>query len=153
MNNLFKHEFENLNASEIKEIVNRCAGRDILEIDALKDVFQNNYASKYFIKYINDDKYGFWNIEWGWKRAEGMPMSTGTGFFQYRLKITPFKVEVENANGNGDNPFSKPISRKHLEEYLFVYINKKCPHYKQAIREETERFIKMIDFTSDEKIL
>ena len=42
MNTTFKIEFEKLNPNEIKEIVNRCAGHDILEIDALKDVFQNN---------------------------------------------------------------------------------------------------------------
>lgn len=145
MNNLFKNEFENLKANEMKEIINRCAGHDILEIDALKDFLQNNYASKYFMKYINDDRYGFWNIEWGWKRAEGMPISTGTGYFQFRIKITPFRIEFENANGNSFNPFSLASKKKNLEEYIFIYINIKCPHYKQAVREETEKFIKMID--------
>jgi len=144
MNNLFKYEFEKLNPNEIKEIINRCAGCDILEINAIEDFSQNNYDNKYFIKYIKDDRYGFWDIEWGWKRAEGTPISTGTGFFQHRIKIAPFKVEFDVKS----SVFAKHNKKKQLQDYMFIYINKKCKHYKQAIIEETERFINFLDATN-----
>ena len=144
MNDQFKNEFRNLNLEDFKNIINRLAGHDILQSSDI------NKPPAHFIKYIEDDNYGFWNVEWGWKSisVKGFPMG---GHFQFRIKITPFKIEFENIHSTF-NPFAPIYKRKQLEDYLYIYINKNCPHYKQAIKEETERFIKMLDrFTDDER--
>ena len=144
MNNQFKTEFKNLNATEIKDIINGCAGRDILTKKLNNDKYLENASDSYFIKYIDNENYGFWTIQWGWKQIYYDNMSIGTGFFENSIKISPFKIEFDNTNANF-NPFSKPSKQKYLEEYLFVYINKHCPHYKQALVEETEKFMQMLD--------
>ena len=139
MNKLFRNEFSSLDANKIKEIVNRCAGQDILQNDIVQTI--KNANNLYYIKYIENEDYGFWNIQWGWKNNK-FPMPMG-GFFEYGIKITPFKLEFENTSSQ--NPYCKPHNRKQLEEYIQLFINKYCPHYKQAILEETEKFIKFLD--------
>jgi len=52
MNNLFKYEFEKLNPNEIKEIINRCAGCDILEINAIGNATKINH-----LKLVNIAKF------------------------------------------------------------------------------------------------
>lgn len=151
MNILFKNEFAQLDPNDIKAILNACAGQDILEQDVTK-VLSDNYNGKYYIKYMNDDNYGFWTVQWGWKKATNMPINMGTGFFEHGIKITPFKVEFENQDIS--NPFCKYRCRKSAEEYLFAYINKKCPHYKQAVLEETQKFIQNLDVPNcDDEII
>ena len=98
---------------------------------------------------MEDDNYGFWDVEWGWKQIYYLNMATGSGYFTNRIKITPFRIEVESLD-KSINPYSKPNTKKHLEEYLYLYINKKCPHYKQAVIEETEKFFKMLDYGDNE---
>ena len=146
MNHIFKEEFKKLKPEDIKNIINACAGQDILEHDVAK-VLSNNYDGKYFIKYMEDEKYGFWTIQFGWKKATNMPMQMGTGFFDYSIKITPFKVEFENLNIA--NPFCKYRCRKSVEEHIPVYINQKCPHYKQAIMEEAQNFVNFLEPSSN----
>lgn len=143
MNKEFKNEFMKLNPQEIKDIINRCAQQDILSKN-LYDSFKGNNVDTYTINYIDNDEYGFWNIEWNWKQIYHVNMAFATGLYQNRIKITPFKIEVESAS-NVSNPFAGQHKRKQLEDYLFIYINKKCSNYKRAIREETEKFIKMLE--------
>lgn len=138
MNIQFKEEFKKLNPEEIKDIINACAGHDILEHDVAK-VLSSNYNGKYFIKYMEDENYGFWAVQWGWEKATNMPINMGTGFFEYSIKISPFKIEFENQNIS--NPFCKYRCRKNVEEHIPIYINKKCPHYKQAIMEQAQSFV------------
>ena len=138
MNIQFKEEFKKLNPKEIKDIINACAGQDILEQEVTQNL-SNNYNGKYFIKYMEDENYGFWTVQWGWKKATNMPINMGTGFFEYSIKITPFRIEFENQNIS--NPFCKYRCRKSMEEHIPIYINKKCPHYKQAIMEQAQSFV------------
>ena len=145
MNNLFRTEFSNLDANKIKEIVNRCAGQEILQNDIVQTI--NTTNSLYYIKYIEDEDYGFWNVQWGWK-SNKYPMPMG-GFFEHKIKITPFKLEFENTTSS--NPYCKQNNRKQLEDYIQIYINKYCPHYKQAILEETKNFIKFLDISNDDQ--
>lgn len=144
MNTKFKNEFKNLIPEDIKLIINRCAGMDILEYDVVKDI-SHNYSNKYFLKYIDDDRYGYWVIGYGWKKVQTESMSIGSGIFEYQIKITPFRVYFENNYGKALNPYSKQQKQKQLEEYMLIYINKKCPNYKNAIIEETKEFIKFIE--------
>ena len=139
MNKQFKNEFKNLNASELREIINRCAGQEILQNDFVETIKKT--TDLYYIKYIEDEDYGFWSVQWGWKNTK-FPMSVG-GYFQYGIKITPFKIEFENTTTL--NPYCRSNNQKQLEDYLHIYINKKCPHYKQVIVEETKKFISMLD--------
>ena len=82
MNNQFKTEFKNLNATEIKDIINGCAGRDILTKKLNNDKYLENASDSYFIKYLDNENYGFWTIQWGWKQIYYDNMATGTGFFE-----------------------------------------------------------------------
>ena len=141
MNEQFKNEFKNMNPSEIIEMINRYAGREFLEINS--DYF--NSRNSCFISYIENNHYGFWDIEWGWEKSKSEKNIISTGNFKHRIKLSPFRIDFENM---GATPYSKTITRKQLEERLFILINKKCPHYKQAIMEETKNFIKMLDMFS-----
>lgn len=138
MNVKFKDEFKKLNPEQLKEIINACAGQDILQENVAK-VISKNYDGKYHIFYVDDYDYGFWTVQWGWKKATNMPINMGTGFFEYSIKITPFKIEFENTNIS--NPFCKYRCRKAVEEHIPLYINKKCPHYRQAVMEEAQNFV------------
>ncbi|MBO5884326.1 MAG: hypothetical protein J6Q51_00855 [Clostridia bacterium] len=144
MNQQFKEEFKNLNPEDIQEIINRCAGQDVLE-ESITKFPQKEYTSKFYLKYMPDVEYGFWIVEWGWKKSTNPTIFLGSGYFEHQIKITPFRLEFQNVNGNSSNPYSSANKRKNVEEYLQVYINKKCPHYIQAVREKTEQFIQMID--------
>lgn len=135
MNNKFKEEFKKLNAEKIKYIINRCAEHDFLEI--------NKNSNNSFIKYIDDDEYGYWVVEWGYKKIPYNNMFLGCGYFENSIIIKPFKIEFK-INNKALYPFNTN-GKKQLEDYLFVYINNQCPHYKQAIIEETEKFIKFLD--------
>lgn len=134
MNEQFKEEFKKLNAEEIKDIVNRCGEHNVFV----------NCNDECFIKYMDNDEYGFWTIQWGMQKVQYMGMNFGCGFFKNSIKLTPFRLEFEVTN-EPTNAYVKPRNKKSLEEYLQLYINRKCPHYKQAIMEETEKFIKMLD--------
>lgn len=144
MNIDFKNEFKNLNPEEIKQIINGCAGNDILEEDITKFPTRQ-YSNKYAIKYIDDSHYGFWVVQYGLKKADSMPISIGTSIFEYQIKITPTRVYFESHHGKSSNPYALPTKRKSLEEYLFLYINKQCPNYKKAILEETQKFLNFLD--------
>lgn len=144
MNQQFYDEFKKLNPEEIKEIVNRCAGQDILE-ESVTNFPHKEFSNKYFIKHIQDEEYGFWVVEWGWKKSDNKYMMIPSGYFEHQIKITPFRLEFQNVNGNSSSPYTSASKRKNVEEYIQVYINKKCPHYIQAVREKTEQFIQMLD--------
>lgn len=137
MNNQFKKEFQNLDVEQIKYILNRCAGQDILQDDI------SHGGRSCFIKYIEDDSYGFWTVQWRWEKFTVNNTIWG-GEFKNKIKITPFKVEFENTHSEF-NPFSNANRIKQATEYLQLYIHKKCPTYVQAIREETESFIQMLE--------
>ena len=141
MNEQFKNEFKNMNPSDIVEMVNRCAGIKFLENNS--DYF--NSKNSCFIAHIENNDYGFWDIEWGWEKSKSEKMIIDSGNFKHRIKLSPFRIDFENI---GATPYSKTITRKQLEERLFILINKNCPHYKQAIMEETKKFIKMLDMFS-----
>jgi len=136
MNNLFKNEFKGLNKNAIINIVNGCAGQEILTSNSALTV------PKCFIKYIEDDSYGFWDIEWGWKSVKCNNVLP-SGFFQFRIKLTPFKVEFENTNSSF-NPF-KTNNKKQLQDYWYILIHKNCQHYKHAIIDETNKFINKLE--------
>ena len=149
MNEAFKEEFKQLSIEKLKAIINGCAGRDLLEKN-LNETLTLSETS-YHMKHINsEDDYGFWIVQWKYKKVthENMPMSTW--MFENSIKITPFRIEFENKN-TSFNPFTHPHHRKQLEEYIFIYINQCCPNYINAIREETDRFIKMISFNETKK--
>lgn len=149
MNNQFKNEFKNLNKDKIKEIVNRCARFNILETEFSTNLNINNLKTAYFIKYIEDENYGFWDVEWSWKKFPNF-LSNGVGNFEYRIKISPFEILFENSNSSF-NPYSNGNSKQQCKDYLQIYINKSCPHYKQAIVEEMEKFLKKIEFFEEEE--
>ena len=144
MNKEFKEEFKNLNIDEIKELVNRCAGTEILGPKA------PDGRSNCFVKHIDDDSYGFWDIEWGLKTVHRGDIFLGE-HFQYRIKATPFRVDFENTSNSTYNPNFKTNDKKHFEEYFYLYINRKCKHYKQAIIEETDKFIKFLGISNEEE--
>lgn len=148
MNIQFKNQFKNLNSEEIKHIVNGCAGRDILELPINGNEMPSNSKTCYYIKYLDNDGYGFWVVQWGWKPICHKNMKLEGGFFEFGIKITPFKIEFEN-DKNSFNPFINTHNKKNLEEYLYIYINKKCPDYKKAVIEEVDKFIKFLDITTD----
>ena len=140
MNNQFKLEFEKLNKDDIKEIVNKCANFYLLQKDITKHIDAYN-NEKYAITYVEDENYGFYAILWDWQQFN---IGFG-GNFKNMIKLTPFLVTY---NIKGINPFNAN-SKKQLQEYLFIYISKKCPHYKQAITEETQKFLNMLYNTKD----
>lgn len=146
MNDQFKSEFKKLNPDEIKYIINGCAGRDVLETK-FSDAWQtNNKDTVYTILYIDDENYGFWNIEWCFKKFDnGFSINGGYGSFKYRIKITPFRIDFYNADSNEFNPYSSPNRKTQVQDYLQIYINKKCPNYKQAAMDEMEKFFHKID--------
>lgn len=153
MNLQFKNEFKNLDKNDIIKYVNGCAGADILGTEFVNNIQLNNPESAYFIKYIeNDDDYGFWIIEWSWRKIKLPHMIIASGFFEHSIKITPFKIEFNNAPSTRPNPYIKNHNKKQLEDYLYIYINKKCPTYKQAIIEETQKFIQKIDMFNESNI-
>lgn len=145
MNKEFKEEFKNLNSNEIKELINKCAGQEILES-------ANNLKISHFIKYIENESYGFWIVEWARKKVQHFNMAFGVDIFEFSIKITPFKVEFENSHLTL-NPFSRTNNKKLLEDYLPIFINKNCPHYKHAIIEETKKFIQYLDMDKDKNNL
>ena len=134
MNTKFKEEFKNLNPEDIKNMLDSCGGHS---------VFTSN-KDTCFIKFFDDDNYGFWIIQWGLQKVKCLDMTLGCGFYKNTIKLTPFRAEFDMAN-DSINPYVKPRNRKSLEEYLQLYIGRKCPHYSQAIREETEKFIKRLE--------
>ena len=138
MNSEFKKEFQLLNKDDIKEIVNKCAHFYLLQKDITKclDAYNNE---KYVITYVDDENYGFYAIQWDWQDHHYNNWVIG-GSFKSQIKLTPFNVTHDI---NGINPFNAN-SKKQLQEYLFLYISKKCPHYKQAIVEETQKFLNML---------
>ena len=142
MNTLFKEEFAKLNPEDIKEIINRCSTVVCLQHDITKTLNITDPNNTYFIKYIPDDDYGFWIVEWNYQKIKVGPMPMSTAKFASSVKITPFKIEFENTSGTLTS-----LDKTHIQDYLQVYINKKCLHYKQAVIEETERFFKKIDPT------
>lgn len=148
MNIQFKEEFKKLNKDKLKFIINGCAGRDILETDITQTNQKSHYNDLYYMSYIDDEKYGYWTIQWGYKKLTNGVFTTG-GNFEFSIKITPFKVEFYNANSF--NPFVNTHKQKQLEDYIPIYINQVCPHYIETIREETEKFIKMINFNNEQK--
>lgn len=149
MNNQFKSEFKNLSKEEIKKIINGCAGRDILETSFIENIKVNNYDTLYNIVYVDNEKYGFWVVEWNLKKFENNFFG-GYRHFENTIKISPFRIDFEIVKSTF-NSFASAHSKKQLEEYMQVYINRKCPHYKQTIIEETENFIKMLDYGNDIK--
>jgi hypothetical protein len=149
MNDRFKEEFKQLNPDDIKTIINGCANNDILEFDINKTL--DLKETSYHISYIdNEEDYGYWVIQWKYKKISNphMPMSTWT--FENYIKITPFRLEFENKN-TSFNPYTNHHHKKQLEEYIFIYINKCCPNYINAIKEETDRFINMITIPNIKK--
>ena len=102
MNIQFKEEFKKLNKDKLKFIINGCAGRDILETDITQTNQKSHYNYLYYMSYIDDEKYGYWTIQWGYKKLTTGVFTTG-GNFEFSIKITPFKVEFYNTNSF--NPF------------------------------------------------
>ena len=134
----FKEEFKNLDKEKLKDIINACAGRDVLETDFSKSINVKNPSTMYHIVYVDNEEYGFWVVNWSFKKFKNSFLPSNFGFFDSKIKITPFKIEYENVD-------ILTNSKKQLEEYIFIHINKKCPHYKQAIKEKTEKFISMLE--------
>ena len=153
MNNLFKEEFKKLNKTKLKEIINGCAGQDILEhgfsTTFSKDAGYSKNKTTYAITYVKDDNYGFWSVQWQWKTNYYVDMPIG-GIFENSIKITPFNVTFDI---DSFAPFANTNKKKNLKEYLFIYINKQCPHYKQAVKEEAEKFITFLGNDEEENTL
>lgn len=139
----FKNEFENLDKNEIIQIVNRCAGKEVCfkNIEKMRRLSSDTFGA-YSINYVQDDDYGFWCVQYGYKQIYYCNMPTGSGFFQYQIKITPFNVVFEqNDIAAPKIAFEKTSNKKNLEDNIQLHIYKKCPHYKKAIIDATKQFL------------
>lgn len=146
MNKKFKKEFASLNPYDLKYIINRCAGKDILLTNFVDNINIQDKTSAYYIKYLDNNEYGYWNIEWNWKSSNTYSMIP-CGLFQHQIKITPFRIDF---NSDTNATLTDITNKKQLQEYLFLYINNKCPHYKQAITEETTKFLNFLNYGIEE---
>lgn len=122
----FKKEFKNLDEIALKNIINRCAKNNILKTYFAGNLHGKNLNKVYHIIYIDDEKYGFWLVEWSFKNYKNnIIKDIFYGYFEHRIKIYPFEIEYENV--------SISLNQKsQLENRIFSYINNECPHYKEA---------------------
>ena len=143
----FKNEFKSLNANKIKEIVNRCAGQDILNYSFSGNKVNVGNNDLYSINYIEDENFGFWMVQWNWEKNYHLNILLG-GQFQNSIKITPFNIFF---NITTPDPYKKMHKQQLLKDYLHIYIHKQCPNYVNAIKQETEKFIKFLEKTNEDE--
>ena len=133
MNYLFKKEFMSLNKAQLARFVARIAGVKLTNNSPIKKNTPSD-PTLYEIKYVDDDKYGYWCINWDWKESNVLEDETITGgYFKWTLKIEPFVVSVRH--GNERRRMIGLTFRKQIQKYLI----RNCPHFKQAF-EETYNF-------------
>lgn len=153
MNKLFEEEFRKLNTEDLRTIINGCAGKNILEYGFNENICKNAGYSRneitYSIDYIEDDEDGFWCVQWQWENSYYQDMVIG-GYFENTIKIKPFNVTFKV---DYLSPFNEENKKKNLKEYIYLYINKKCPHYKEAIKEESEKFITFLGHAEEQNSL
>lgn len=134
MNYLLKKEFMRLNENGLTNYVSKITGLNLINKKPAEVNNLDDDATAYEIKYIDDDKYGFWCIKWDWKQSKiAEEENEVKGFFQNKLIIEPFKVSANYLKSKQENYLIDNYSlRKELEKYF----NQNCPHFKQAFEED-----------------
>ena len=104
MNYLLKKEFMRLNENGLTNYVSKITGLNLINKKPAEVNNLDDDATAYEIKYIDDDKYGFWCIRWDWKQSKiAEEENEVKGFFQNKLIIEPFKVSANYLKSKQEN--------------------------------------------------